>query len=200
MAPSCLHRRTGEGLWRVTNDGVEAQPLTTVDRAKGELQHAYPQRLPDGTSVLFTIVTAGGSYPAVLSLETRKWQTLKQVHFASGGGVVYTPSGHLLYPEAGGLFAVPYDSARGALSGTVFALREQVESGPTAGTRLTVSARSGGTLVYVPGLADSTSGLLTLGGSARPHVAPQRRGGRVFPAAILARRPARRCHHSARRR
>ncbi len=61
---------TPGGLWRVPVSGATPERLTTVDAATGELQHAYPQRLPNG-DVLFGVTTDRGWHLAVLSLDSR---------------------------------------------------------------------------------------------------------------------------------
>ena len=50
-----------KGLLRVSAGGGEAEVLTTPDAQKGELDHYWPEVLPGGRAVLFTIVpTTGG--------------------------------------------------------------------------------------------------------------------------------------------
>ena len=39
---------SSSGLFRVSFDGGEPEPLTTPDRARGEISHRWPQFLPDG--------------------------------------------------------------------------------------------------------------------------------------------------------
>ena len=103
---------TPGGLWRVPVGGATPERLTTVDTAAGELQHAYPQRLPNG-DVLFGVTTDRGWHLAVLSLANKKVRALGQPG-SGGAGAQYVPqTGHLLYANAGGLVAVPFDPASG---------------------------------------------------------------------------------------
>ena len=44
------------GLWRVASGGGEPELLTTPDRERGERDHLWPEILPGGQAVLFTIV------------------------------------------------------------------------------------------------------------------------------------------------
>ncbi len=71
--------------------------LTTPDPTKGEYSHRWPQFLPGGKAVLFTIDT-GGSFDeariAVLSLETGKVDVLLD----GGANARYSPTGHIVLP------------------------------------------------------------------------------------------------------
>ena len=62
------------GLRRVAATGGTPTVVTTPDRAKGELDHLWPERLPGGQSVLFTITAVTGGLDAaqiaVLDLQT----------------------------------------------------------------------------------------------------------------------------------
>ena len=136
------------GLRRVAADGGTPEELTIPKSDEGELQHAFPQVLPGGDRVLFSILTKDGWQPAVLTLATRGWQVLRR------GAPGYTPahfasSGHLIYAQAnGGLVAVPFDAARGELTGSAIPLLERIDI-VRAGSAFAVSAA--GTLVYLPG-------------------------------------------------
>lgn len=140
------------GLRRVSADGGTAEELTLPRGEQGELQHAFPQALPGGDRVLFSILTKDGWEPAVLSLASKEWQVLRR------GAAGYTPahfaaSGHILYAQAnGGLVAVPFDPARGTLTGSAIPLLERIDIGRSGGAPFTVSDT--GTLVYLPGRGD----------------------------------------------
>ena len=73
--------------------------LTRPDRSGGgELDHLWPEILPDRRGVLFTITDAGGgSRVALLDLATGKWTTLVR----SGSHAHYLASGHLLTCRVG---------------------------------------------------------------------------------------------------
>jgi serine/threonine-protein kinase len=140
------------GLRRVSADGGTPEELTLPRGEQGELQHAFPQMLPGGQRVLFSILTKDGWEPAVLSLNTKEWQVLRR------GAAAYTPahfsqSGHILYAQAnGGLVAVPFDTSRGTLSGSAIPLLERIDIGRSGGAPFAVA--EAGTLVYLPGRTD----------------------------------------------
>ena len=54
-APSCSPRPSSRDSSGYSAAGGTAEPLTKLDEAKGEKTHRWPQWLPDGRSVLFTV-------------------------------------------------------------------------------------------------------------------------------------------------
>ncbi len=104
------------GLVRIPADGGTPKPLTQLDKAKGETAHAWPQVLPGGRSVLFTVYGAGGFSDAeivVVSLQNGKRLSI----FRGGDFGRYFPSGHLIYLKHDTLYAAPFDLERLALTG-----------------------------------------------------------------------------------
>jgi serine/threonine-protein kinase len=133
------------GLWRVPAGGGVPDRLTTVDQAASELQHAYPQRLPNG-DVLFGVITDRGWHLAALTLATKGVRALGQPG-SGGAGAQYVGTGHVLYASGGGLVAVPFDPARG-VTGSPIPLLERPEVDPSGSAAFAVSAS--GSLVYIP--------------------------------------------------
>ena len=100
----------GSGLWRVAAVGGEPVLLTTPNSEQGEVDHAWPEVLPGGHAVLFTIVanSIDESKIAVLSLDTGEQKVLVR----GGSFPRYAPTGHLLYGVQGNLWAVGFDPDR----------------------------------------------------------------------------------------
>ena len=137
------------GLWRVSAEGDEPQPVSKLDSTK-ERSHSRPQLLPDGQSVLFTITHLNKYYVdasiGVLSLRTGKHEVI--IEGASDGR--YVPTGHLLFRESNSLFAVPFDLNRLEVVGTPV----EVLSGFVFSKRFEASQfalAANGTLVYLTG-------------------------------------------------
>ena len=105
---------TGEattGLLRVSAAGGDPTVVTTPDGEGGEFDHVWPEFLPGGQAVLFTILPAAGGLDnaqiAVLDLETNA-----QTVLVRGSHAHYVPIGHLVYGTSGTLRAVPFDVRR----------------------------------------------------------------------------------------
>jgi len=100
------------GLRRVSADGGDVTVLTTPAQARGELDHLWPEMLPGGRAVLFTITATRGGLAAaevaVLDLTTGKYNVVVR----GGSHGHYVSSGHLVYTAEGALRAVPFDLAR----------------------------------------------------------------------------------------
>ncbi len=98
---------TSTGLWKISANGGVPEVVTTPDREKGELGHWWPEVLPGGKAVLFTIwkTALNDARVAVLSLKTGQWRTL----LVGGSHARYAPTGHLLYGQSGTLMAAPFD-------------------------------------------------------------------------------------------
>ncbi len=82
------------GLQRVSAAGGMPSVLTRPDPAQRQVDHLWPEMLPGGRAVLFTITTAGGlnaAQVAVLDLQTGTQKVLVR----GGSHAHYVASGHL---------------------------------------------------------------------------------------------------------
>ncbi len=115
---------SGTGLFRGPAAGGEPEILTTPDEEQGETVHLWPEILPGGRAVLFTVLTGATARRtiAVLDLETNKRRTL----VPGGSNPRYAPTGHILYGAGGVLFAVPFDLDRLAVTGDPVPVLEDV--------------------------------------------------------------------------
>ncbi len=87
---------------------VEGEPGSLTELSEGERSHRWPQFLPGGKAVLFTSAETEDFDRAnleVVDLETGE----RQVVHRGGTYGRYVPTGHLVYSNAGALFAVPFD-------------------------------------------------------------------------------------------
>ena len=123
--------------------------LTKPDRERGEGDHLWPEFLPGGEAVLFTITPATGGIEnaqiAVLDLQTGTSKVL----IRGGSHAHYVPTGHLVYGVAGTLRAVAFDLGRLEVVGTPAPVLEGVVT--TASGAADVAVAANGSLVYVPG-------------------------------------------------
>ena len=140
----------GAGLLQVSAAGGTLKVLTTPNAENGEVGHGWPQILPDGKNVLFTIRTGEDRRIALLSRETGEWRTILRVG-TQATGARYLPTGHLVYAQSGGLLAVPVDLSQGESSRSPMSILDGVF---TFGSGLAYFATSrSGALVYAPGVA-----------------------------------------------
>ncbi len=102
-------RSWSEGLWKINAAGGEPIRVTVPNSEAGEYAHMWPEILPGGEAVLFTIwhTSINDSRVAVLSRKSGEQRCL-----VTGGTYGrYSPTGHLLYAQSGTLIAVPFDPA-----------------------------------------------------------------------------------------
>ena len=137
------------GLYRVSSNGGEPEPLTKPNGARREINHRWPQILPDGR-VLFTIFTEEEAQSAVVSPRTGETRILAE----GVAGARYVPTGHLVYVRTGELFALTFDPKRGKTGGSPIRLEGGIShavAGPAGdgGARFAIS--EAGVLAYAPG-------------------------------------------------
>jgi hypothetical protein len=139
------------GLMRVAERGGKPTALTTLDAARGEYSHRWPDVLPGGKWAIFTVglddATFDEAHVEAVSLATGERRTL-----VSGAGFArYDPGGgRLLFVRGGQLHAVDFDPERLIVSGTPEVIVDAVRYDPrNGGTHLAVSAS--GVLLYGPG-------------------------------------------------
>ena len=160
------------GLMRVPAAGGTPEPLLALDVKSGEL-FALPQLLPDGKSVLFTIVTGlslDSGRIAVLDLKTRTHRVL----INSASFAQYAPGGRLVFMRGSRLFAAPFDLKRLAVTGPEVPVEEGVGNGYSfSDSSLMVFIR--GTMHVVGSLSPSKLEWIDRQGNSQPLPdAPQR--------------------------
>lgn len=138
-------------VMRIPQDGGTPQPFTSIDTAKRDRTHRWPQALPDGDHVLFTVGTMDSpeyyddSEIDVVSASTgQRSVVLKGARMA-----FYVSTGQLVYARGTTLFAVPFDLKRLAVTGSATPLFQNVSGDPTDGASFFSISRAG--LIYVAG-------------------------------------------------
>jgi eukaryotic-like serine/threonine-protein kinase len=136
----------GQGLLSVAHTGGAPTALTTPDRSAGEHNHLWPEVLPAGRGVLFTIDRGDGHHDvAVLPQGERAWRVIVR----GGSAPRYVSSGHVIYAAAGVLYGVGFDVRSLAVTSEPATLVDGVLTKPAGAANVAVAAN--GTLVYVPG-------------------------------------------------
>ena len=105
-----IYFATPYGLRKVPAAGGMAQTVTTLDRAKGEVSHRWPQVLPGGKALLLTVWTGPGWDETNLQVLDLKSSVRRVVVRGTRNGY-YVPSGHIVYFRQGTdtLMAMPFD-------------------------------------------------------------------------------------------
>ena len=144
------------GLFQIGSNGGTARAVTTLDEKKRERTHRWPQVLPSGKAVLFTVGTLdspddyeNASIEAVI-LPTGE----RKVVFQGASMARYIPTGHLIFAREGVLYAVGFDAGSLATRGKPVAILQGVAGDKTTGA-VHFSTADDGTLAYVPGSTTS---------------------------------------------
>ncbi len=139
------------GIHAVPVAGGSPRAITVPDIEAGESAHRWPEALPGGRALLFTIHRAGSdsldeARIAALSLSTGQ----RKILIEGGAFPRYLPTGHLVYARSGTLFAVPFDVARLEVRGPPVPVVNAVSFSPLSGAAHFTFSRTG-VLVYSPG-------------------------------------------------
>ena len=151
---------TAAGLYRVSSEGGDATLLTTPDVDGGETWHTWPEVLPGGKHVLFTIGRADiGSYDeaiiATVALDTGE----RQIVHEGGTDARYAPTGHLVFAQSSGLLAVPFDLESLQVTGQPVQVLGGVRVQQASGSAEFAFSDTG-SLVYLPGGPEPESTLV----------------------------------------
>ena len=167
----------GTPIMRVPPSGGVAQSVTTLNVEKRERTHRWPDVLPGGEWVLFTVgtVDSPGGYDdcaiEVASIKTGERRVLVQ-----GGRMArYAPPGYLVFARGHVLYAAAMDPADPRIEGTPVPVLDGVGGEDTSGASHFSVSRDG-TLAYIPGGSDSLDELVWVdrNGKIESVGAPQR--------------------------
>lgn len=145
--------RDNTGIWRVPALGGTLQAVTTLE--DGDASHRWPQVLPGGTAVIYTIWN-GAWEPARIAVQPlangKADANQPRRIVATGGGFArYVPggagAGRLIYTDGDGLLSAPFDLRRMEISGPTETLAAGVITNFSGGAQLAVSP--GGVIAYV---------------------------------------------------
>jgi serine/threonine-protein kinase len=163
------------GLHRVSAEGGDPAVLTKPDKTRGESDHVWPEFLPGGGAVLFTIVPLRGGLDnaqiAVLDLSKGTFKVVVR----GGYHAHYVPTGHLVYGAGAAVRAVAFDVKRLEADDRPAPVLQNVLTSSQGALNATVAAN--GTLVYVPGgVGPGVRSLVwkTRGGAEEPVPSPPR--------------------------
>jgi serine/threonine-protein kinase len=139
------------GLSLVPAAGGEPSVLTTLNEEAAEVTHRWPQWLPGGKAILFTVGAqdVGKFDDATLEVVEVATGERKVIHRGGTYGR-YVPSGHIVYSEGETLFALPFDVDRLEATGSPVPVVEGVSASlGEGGAQYSVS--NTGVLTYLGG-------------------------------------------------
>ena len=151
-------RGRGDELLRMPGVGGTAEVVTTLrpdDTEEAEYDHRWPELLPGGTAVLFSVTGTNGdstgSQVAVKSFDTGERRMLLQ-----GSMPRYARSGHLLFAREDSVWAAPFDADRLEVTGEAVPVLEDVDFSGAGLSRFAVA--DNGSLVYLPNRGGGVGG------------------------------------------
>jgi serine/threonine-protein kinase len=163
-------------LMRVASSGGVAQAVTALDTTQSERTHRWPDAIPGGQWVIFTVgsVQSPGNYEdatiMAVDLETgERRRLLKGASMAR-----YCAPGYLVYSRQGALFAAPMDPDIPKLTGPAVPVLDHLDREPSSGG-VHFAISSSGTLAFVPRVEGSDQAEMvwvSLDGETKPLSAP----------------------------
>ena len=141
---SLFGSRDRAGLWQVPSEGGRPRVLTTL--GEGEGAHLWPEVLPGGGAVVFTVkrTTPGDAQTVVRDLASGERTAL-----VAGSNARYAPPGYLVFAREDRLWSAPFDPRRRQAIGAEVHIPEEVAMTPVFGTAHFAVAPSG-SLVFMP--------------------------------------------------
>ncbi|MFH1143564.1 MAG: protein kinase, partial [Candidatus Eisenbacteria bacterium] len=139
-AASCIHR--------VSAEGGDPVPVTTLDTLSRESSHRFPQFLPDGNTFLYLARTGDTTKPDAVMVGSLREPEVR-VLMPAEANVLYA-SGHLLFMREATLMARRFDPRRLRFSGAAVTVAEGIQNlkGASLGA---FSASENGVLVFHSG-------------------------------------------------
>jgi serine/threonine protein kinase/Tol biopolymer transport system component len=98
------------GIFRVSADGGKPEPVTKLDSSAHEISHRFPQILPDGKTVIFTVKQDNiTSFDDALIVAERIGTGKRTILVRGGSCGQYVPPGYLVFARGDMITAVSFD-------------------------------------------------------------------------------------------
>ena len=170
----------GSSLSRVSANGGDAEPVTALITEERERSHRWPEALPGGDALIFTV--AVGDDPSsyedsridVVTLANGERRSLIERATMAR----YASSGHLVFARDGALFAAPFDRDSLRVTGDTVSVLDGVDWEPASG-HAHFGVTADGTLAYASGafVEESSLGWIDRSGATSAVDAPVRSYG-----------------------
>jgi serine/threonine-protein kinase len=136
------------GLYRVSAaGGGSPEILTTPAGDKGEVEHRWPQILPGGAAIVFTVWSGSIDRSRVVIRPVAGGET--RTLFEGASSARYAATGHLVYYQSGSVMATSFDPVRLTVGDRRVAVQENVKTTVSGATDFGIA--SNGTFVFIPG-------------------------------------------------
>jgi len=134
------------GLHRLSPAGGTPQEIALADASQGESAFAFPEILPGGQAILFSVLVRNNWRTEVFSSQTGR----RKIVLEAARQAHYVPTGHLVYEKAGTgtLMVAPFDLTTLELTGESVPVLEGVRQSARRGVDYGLSSQ--GSLVYIP--------------------------------------------------
>ena len=140
------------GLFQIPAAGGEPVELTTLDEEK-ERSHRWPQALPNGKGVIFTVAPREIGNTDKTTIEVSSLESgERKVIYEGGYYGRYVATGHLVFITDSTLFAAPFDLDRLEITGPPAPIVQGLTSQSAPGGAQ-YSFSNNGTLAYIRGAA-----------------------------------------------
>ncbi|HTY09557.1 MAG TPA: protein kinase [Bacteroidota bacterium] len=145
-----LFGNINNSIYRVPSGGGTPVAATYLDTAQGEISHRFPQLLPDGKTVIFTVknnsmTTFNDALIVAENIQTHERKTLVR----GGAYARYISTGHIIYIRGSSIYAVPFDPDRAAITGSPLPVEEGGMMNPLSGDA-NYGVSNSGTLLFAP--------------------------------------------------
>jgi serine/threonine protein kinase/Tol biopolymer transport system component len=105
-----LFGHISKGIFRVPAEGGKPEPLTTLDSSANEISHRFPQLLPDGKTVIFTVKKNNIATFDDALIEAQDLDSGKRTVLVRGGTFGRcVPGGYLVYGRGDHIYALGFD-------------------------------------------------------------------------------------------
>ena len=142
---------TTEGLYEVSENGGQPRLVAKPNPRQKERGYAWPQFMPDGQSIMFTVIREGSIDTAqIVLLNLRTSQ--RTIVLTGGTAAQYAPTGHLVYASGTNLRAVAFEAGSARTHGEPVSLPDAAIANTTDnGAAEFALSRSGTLLRIAPG-------------------------------------------------
>lgn len=139
-----------KGIMRVSAQGGVPEAVSFLESNAGEISHRFPQILPAGKSIIYTIkLNSIATFDEALIAAQHIGSKEKKILVRGGSYARYLPTGHLLYLRGGSFFAVAFDAEKLEVQGPPIQMFDGGWLNPFSGDG-TFAFSNSGVLAYVP--------------------------------------------------